>query len=179
MKLNKLFILLCMVSCVPMACGQSPKGKKNTKSAVPSATVDYTQIGASLPAMKIYTIEGQRLTENDLKGEGNLIVMLFNPTCGHCEDQVLLLKEHRDKIQNHKLVLLAADNMVAHLGYFQQITGTAEMKEMILGVDSAAYIEQTFLQTTLPQLNVYNKDRKLVHIFQGLTPIDSLKSYLD
>lgn len=177
--MKNLLTLLCIIACVPMACGQPAKGKKKIKEETHAAPVDYKKIGAPLPPLHIYTRDGLHLTEKDLAGDGYLILMLFNPTCDHCEEQTRLFKEHLSAFKKTRLALLAAGSMVPHLGYFSQITQTADVPELIIGVDSADYIDQTFQQVTLPQINVYNSERKLVDVFLGSTPLDSLQKYIE
>jgi hypothetical protein len=48
-----------------------------------------------------------------------------------------------------------------------------------VGIDSSGLVNQTFLYKLLPQVNVYNKERKLEKVFFSDVPIDSLKSYID
>src|SRR5690606_18851701 len=62
----------------------------------------YKEIGAPMPAIrlvvppltvnestakkgkKVATPQNQIVTEKELKNDANLLVMMFNPTCGHC-----------------------------------------------------------------------------------------------
>ena len=47
-----------------------------------------------------------------------------------------------------------------------------------MGLDSANFINSVFLYKTLPQINIYSPERKLLKIFNGDVAIDSLKRYI-
>lgn len=179
MNLRNILIVLLLCGSVFVVLAQKKKKDKQQPAGSTAATINYKEVGAPLPPLKVYTREGKYLTEADIAGNGHLIVMLFNPTCDHCEEQTVLFREHISLFKKTKLVLLAAANMVPHLGYFTNVTKTADYPAIQIGVDSSGYIDKTFRQVTLPQINVYDKDRKLTKMFFGSTPLDSLRQYLD
>jgi hypothetical protein len=49
---------------------------------------------------------------------------------------------------------------------------------MFVGADSFKVTDRLFTYQGLPQINIYNKERKLIKIFQGDIFIDSLKAYI-
>lgn len=67
---------------------------------------------------------------------------------------------------------------VADLPEFKKKTGLDHHPEFISGTDQAEAIQKLPISGMLPHVLVYDKDRKLVNIFNGNTPIDDFKQYL-
>ena len=74
---------------------------------------------------------------------------------------------------------MAAPSMIDYLEFYNNVTRYSKYPKMVVGVDSANYIGKTFMYESLPQINVYDKDRKLIKVFSGETPIEKLEPYID
>lgn len=157
---------------------------------------NFTKMGSPLPNFRIVTlpqgkvqntngtpikrvvVPAKSITQNDVKNSANLIVMVFNPTCGHCEDQTDTLAKYIYLFKKTKLVMVCAPSMGPYLEQFEKDHHTTQFPTMQIGLDSSALIRKIFLYTNLPQLNIYNKDRKLIRTFTGGAVIDSLREYI-
>ncbi len=162
-----------------------------------TTSIDYKQAGAPMPAIRLITpvftgeapvrqkkeattAETTVVTDQDLNNKANLLVMMFNPTCGHCEDQTDLFIQHISLFHNSKLVLMAGHQMLPYLEYFNNGRHVdAFPQTIIMGVDSAQFIDKTFRYESLPQINIYDHERKLMRSFTGPVGIDSLKGYIE
>lgn len=179
--LRKLSIVSCLLIIGFVAFGQKHKkqAKKATGSTVSSDKIDYKAIGSPMPHLNIYRRDGKYLNDENLKNDANLFLMLFNPTCEHCEDETILLKENIFRFKKSKIVLIAAPSMGPYLDYFVNNTKTDSFPSIQIGLDSCGYLDKVFRYETLPQINIYDKDRKLIKVFTSDTPIDSLKQYIE
>jgi thioredoxin-like negative regulator of GroEL len=181
--MQRKLLILVLVCCSVVAFAQKSKKKHHHSHTDTTANttpqVDYRIVGSPMPPVKMVTMKGKKITSNDLKSDYNLVVMLFNPTCEHCEDQTELFKKNIYLFKNTKLVMMAGAMMLPYLEYFDNNHKVTEYPNTImLGVDSSSFIEKAFMYQTLPQINVYNKDRKLVRVFNGNVPMDSLRQYI-
>ena len=177
---RKLLIVSSLVSLAFVAYGQNKKKDKALVTTNAETKVNYRELGAPLPPVRFYTQDGKYLTNQELQNDANLLLMLFNPTCDHCEDQARILKENIFLFKNSKIVLVAAPGMGPYLSYFTNNTKIDSYPTLQLALDSAQYIEKIFnYDQTLPQLHVYDKQRKLLKTFYGSNPIDSLKMYIE
>ncbi len=183
--MRKLLIITCLLSTVYIAFGQ--KKRKINKEKIPAVAaanvepklqIDYRTPGAPLPQLKLVTEDNKIITNADLANDYNLLVMTFNPTCDHCQEETIRLKENIFLFKNSKIVLIAAPVMKPHLEFFENSVKIKEFPTLQVTLDSNDYITKTFTYQTLPQINVYDKDRKLIKTFAGDTPIDSLKPYI-
>src|SRR5690606_26757857 len=114
-----------------------------------------------------------------LANDAHLIIMLFNPTCEHCEEMAIDFRKNIALFEKTNLVLVAAQGMNKWLEFFLNTTKTADFPKIQIGIDSAHLVEQVYLYKALPQINIYNKERKLEKIFFSNVPIDSLKRYIE
>ena len=169
--------------------------------------IDYKQVGAPMPPFlfmsyndttpsarkpeilaKKYT--PQQLAERtagdytfmnaaDFDNSGNLFVMMFNPTCSHCEDVTFMLEKNADLFKKTKVVLLANKMMTMYIPYFAERHQIASHPFMYIGYDSSRFIDNAYLYQALPQINIYGPDRKLIKTYAGEVPMDTLKKYID
>jgi thiol-disulfide isomerase/thioredoxin len=157
------------------------KGKKAIPEPLPPTNqleADYKSVGSPMPPLRVVAPSGQVFTDSSLKNEANLFVMMFNPTCEHCEDMTRALEKDIALFKSSALVLMATPNMGPYLEYFDKNTKYSQYPTIKVGLDSSKFIDHTFTYQSLPQINVYDKDRKLIKSFSGINTIDSLKPYI-
>lgn len=182
--LRKLLVITLLFSTVAVGYAQKKDRKKkkdkgNTEQAsTDTAKIDYKAIGAPLPPLDITTRTGEKHTEKDFKNYKNLLVMMFNPTCDHCQEETAILEKNIEQFKDTKLLLIAAPSMIDYLEFYNNVTRYSKYPEITVGVDSAGFIDKTFTYTSLPQINIYDKDRKLVKIFSGVTQFDAIESFI-
>lgn len=165
--LRNLLIIACLLSTTTVFAQGTHK------------KVNYKSIGKPLPPLRVVTMNGKVITNKDVDYHANLVVMLFNPTCEHCQDQTELLEKNIFLFKKSKLLMIAAPSMGPYLQNFITTYHTDQYPNTItVGLDSNHTIDNTFLYESLPQINIYNSDRKLIKIFTGNKPIDSLKRYI-
>lgn len=181
MQRNAILALL-LLSAVAAWAGKKEKKSSPTKSTAAKTAaadgVDYRVLGAPLPPVRLITAKGEVITNETIKNDANLFVMMFNPTCEHCEDMTRALEQNIGLFKQSNIVLLAAPGMGPYLEYFDKNTKYSQYPALKVGVDSAAFIEKTFNYEPLPQINVYDKDRKLIKWFSGISSIDKLQPYI-
>lgn len=182
--LRKLLVITLLFGTVAVGYAQKKdrKKKKNKakteQAATDTAKIDYKAVGAPLPPLEITTRTGEKLTDKDFRKHDNLLVMMFNPTCDHCQEETTILEKNIDKFANTKIVLVSAPSMIEYLEFYNNVTRYSKYPEITVGVDSAGFIDKTFTYGSLPQINIYDKDRKLVKIFTGVVQFDALEPYI-
>lgn len=189
LMLRKLLIITCLFSTVFVAFGQGKKKNKKKQATETQATIadtvkiNYKEIGAPMPPVKATIYLGksggkEMITDKDLANDANLFIMMYNPTCGHCQEETHLFEKHIYLFKQSKILLLAAPNMAEYMDFFENVTKVSEYPSIKVGLDNSGFIDKTFNFTGLPQINIYDKDRKLLKMFNSDTPLDSLKPYI-
>ena len=103
---------------------------------------------------------------------------MFNPNCSHCEDETLMLEKNSSVFNKSKIILLANPLMWEYLPNFTKTLNVFDYPVFIVGSDST-FINKVFSYASLPQINIYNKQRKLVVTLFGEVSINILKKYLE
>ncbi len=179
MRRKLLIVAVLLVSVTVGRAQHNHHEQRDDKALIATGSSEYAKPGAPLPPVKFYTYDKRYLVNEDLKPEGNLLLMLFNPTCEHCEEQAILFKNNFSLFNKSRLVFVAAPGMGPYLEYFINNTRMKDFKGIDIALDSSGYIDKTFQYVTLPQLNIYDKEGKLLKMFYGSTPLDSLKQYIN
>lgn len=201
---QKLFTAISiMLAPVLLHAQQDSKTTQNTTLA----NVDYKQEGAPMPKLlfmsyndtvagtdrelnakkypkKIYTERTDSagiytfLSNEDFRNDANIFIMMFNPTCSHCEDVTFMLEKNIDLFTKTKVVLLANSLMSIYIPDFAHRHNIAKYPNMYIGYDSSGFINNTFLYQSLPQINIYDAGHKLLKTYSGEVPMDTLKKYI-
>lgn len=181
--LRKPVTIICLLLCtVYIASGQQKKkdiSKEETGTEVVADTINYKAIGAPMPPLRMITDSGDIITGNTLQHQGNTLIMLFNPTCEHCMETARAIIKHLPDFSKTRLLLLAMPEMKTYLSFFDAMTKVTKYPEITMGVDSANSFNKMSNYGLLPQINIYDNNRKLIKVFNGDTPIDSLIQYAE
>ncbi len=118
------------------------------------------------------------VTDKELNNGANLFVMMFNPTCLHCEDATFKIEDNIKLFKKSKIVLLTGEKSKLYIPDFAQRHRIVRYPSMYIGYDSSTFIDDVFLYQTLPQLNIYNAERKLIKVYCGDVPIDTLRKFI-
>ncbi len=198
--LRKLLLPVFILGLMNATAQEAAKPTKETP-------IDYHEPGAPMPRLKLVTLdtlskiyEGRELKKinksnakkwgykpatrvvgnDDLDNNGHLFMMMFNPTCGHCEDETEMLKKNIGMFKKSRVVLVANASMKTYLPDFVKNHKTRDFyPQMTVGLDSSDFIKQIFQYGALPQINVYDRDRKLIRSYNGEVTMDSLQQYID
>ena len=179
---------------------QSASGQVKATPKTPEPPVDYHANGAPMPDILLITFDSIKtvsaghwyhkkekstgtlspklVTGKDLDNGANLLVMRFNPTCGHCEEQTDLFEKNIALFKKSNLVLIANSPMIPYMPDFIRNHHVKEYPKIVIGIDSSGYIGLTNLYSSLPQINIYGPDRKLIRAFCGEVSLDTLKQYI-
>ncbi len=192
---RNLFIICCIfIGHQAFAQNSNANVSIPPKSIKPSPNfVPEQAIGAPLPpfilvSMAQPVVSGNTVTINtkpssyttnkEVQYDANLFVMFFNPNCGHCENMTMLLEQNMSLFKKTKVLLVAAPNQRPLVPNFLKDYNISQYPSLVVGLDSLNLIGKLFLYKSLPQINIYDKERKLLKVFSGDTPIDSLKPYI-
>jgi hypothetical protein len=192
-------LIIAIVALLPLYAQAQQDSINRTKT---SSDIDYTLPGASMPFLQFMCYKDTSSSEiasakkhskkhapargtytlmagNELNNDGNLLVMIFSPECSHCKAVSSMLQQHIDLFKNAELLLITTGIMKEYIPEFVSTQKLKKYPSILVGVDSSGFVPNTFLYQPLPQINIYNKERKLIKTFTREVPIDSLRKYID
>lgn len=166
----KKIMFMVVALCLPVFASIGQKAAKEL--------VSYKKTGSAMPDIRIVTESGTQYTQANLKSQHGSMLIMFNPTCEHCIDMAKAICGNHEKFQQVPIAFMAGSNLMSYMDHFFQETKLHDCSDIMVGVDSAEAAYKMYLFQSLPQINIYDSDQKLVKIFSGDVPIDSLTYYL-
>lgn len=139
---------------------------------------DFRRIGAPLPPIKMQDRAGIEYTVTDITEGRYFFMVLFNPTCGHCVDLASLLMQHRQEFEDNTVMFIAGAEMAQYFGPFISESNWSDDAERIIGTAGDDFINSVYNFGTLPQVNIYDADQKLVKVLSGEISIEDLRPYI-
>jgi thiol-disulfide isomerase/thioredoxin len=154
--MNKLFIFIGFTIFTFSTKAQTAKeAQENPK----------VQIGAAMPDFKMRLLDSTIYETKNEKSKNNTILMLYNPGCGHCIEFTKKIIELRNStFKDYDFLLLAADNMQPYMKDFIKETGYTKKDNITLGLDMDKLTFDLFIYQGLPQLMLYDTNKKLIKI---------------
>lgn len=171
-------LALSFIVCCLHASGQ----EKGSAVKGTSAAIEYDHVGAPMPPLRLVTVDSpiRVYSTKDFDSKANLFVMMFNPLCGHCEDQAEHLVKNIGVFKRSKVIMMIDPQTQVYLPNFITAFHLKDHADVItVGVDSSGFIKNTFLYQALPQVNIYNSERRLIKTYTGGVLTDTLMQYIE
>ncbi len=113
-------------------------------------------------------------TKADLPKKKPVMVMIFNPTCEHCQHETEALTKNIEKFKDVTIVMATTypyDSMMA----FRERYHLADYDNIIVGQDVNYFLVSYYLMHSMPFLAFYDKRLNLISVFEGTMPMDKLE----
>ena len=184
-----LFFLIGLMGFVQASIGQSSLGSSSSSNGgsaasskastqTPKAKNTYekplAQPGASLPSFAFLTADEKVYYDTSLRKQTPLILVLFNPSCGHCMDVAVNMKSRIQDLLGADIVFLTGNNLLAELPSFIQQTRLHGLPNVYVGIDHSDVSKGLFEYNGIPQIMVYNKNRILLKTYYKQIEIDDI-----
>lgn len=140
--------------------------------------LSYREVGSILPSLRVIDTLKHEYSEADFSNKHHFFVFLFNPTCGHCIKMAKLVNDNKDMFRKNNVLFMAGPAMMPYLPSFYQASGLDIKGDIKVGIDSASAVDRLYQYRMLPQINIYDKDRRLIKVYYGDVALDSLKKYI-
>lgn len=132
-----------------------------------SSAQDYPE---TLPDFKVFTLEGDFFTKDDLKKDKYALFIYFNPDCGHCQTTFKTLNLKAEQIKGADVVLypISTNTVQKTTAFFDifspKINALDNIK--ILRDDDFKFADAFFVGG-YPTSYLYDKNNKLVKVYNG------------
>ncbi|HRG23811.1 MAG TPA: redoxin domain-containing protein [Chitinophagaceae bacterium] len=160
--MKKLFLFLALALLALPSFSQ-----KDSTQAPYKRFPGFPPISLLLPDGKSY------FTKADLPKDKAVLLMLFNPSCSHCQEETKQITQHIDKFSNIHIVMatpMPLDSMLA----FREKYKLANFKNITITQDNKAMMPTYFMINNLPFLAFYNRKKELIGTHEGSMSIEKL-----
>jgi hypothetical protein len=120
----------------------------------------------TIPAFTLYALDSIPFTQNVLTENNKTIIMLFNPACEHCQNQLELMLTIPEITESTNIILTSGETM-AKLKVFYDKFHLEKYPLIHIGKDYKYFFGGFYQPKTIPVLAFYNKQKQLVYFNQG------------
>ena len=152
----------------PAPAAATPESQQPAVAAQPTATI---------PDFTFYVLKsGIQFTKADLAKTGNLVFILFDPTCSHCQHEATLLGQHYDKLKDVHFYFVSMNDPALMSAFLQThakpLVGKANVE--MLYDRNADFINKFHIPSQYPAVYVYGDDHQLKEYWDGERDINEV-----
>jgi thiol-disulfide isomerase/thioredoxin len=120
----------------------------------------------ALPDFSLLSLDSVAFNQNVLVENKNTIIMLFNPGCEHCQQQMQLLLTIPEVTQSTNLILTSTETLDKIKAFYQKFQ-LDKYPRIHIGKDHKYFFGGFYQPKTIPVLAFYNAQKQLVYFNQG------------
>jgi thioredoxin-related protein len=112
-------------------------------------------------------------SKTDLKKKKPLLLMLFSPTCEHCQHETEELLKNIGAFKKVQIVMATTMDFTLMKEFYERYQ-LAKYDNIRVGRDFQTTLPSFFMISNLPYLAMYDKKGKLITTFEGAAKIEDL-----
>jgi len=117
-------------------------------------------------------------TQREIRNGFPVMIMLFSPDCEHCREQTEILVKNMEKLKNTEIIMSTFQPIYKMKDFCSQYK-LAKYPNVHVGRDVKYFFGPYYRIRYSPFIAIYNKDHKLVRVFEGGAKIDKLLEALN
>lgn len=193
-RVNLFSKLVAAAISVTVACSNSGTTTHSADQAPPVAAAEQAHTTApasqpsqqptttaepasSIPDFTFYILKsGIRFTKEDLAKTGNIVFILFDPTCSHCQHEASDIGKHYSEVKNANFYFVSMNDpalMASFLDTWAQPLVGKENVEVLYD-RGADFINKFHLPSQYPATYVYGTDGELKTYWNGERPVNEI-----
>jgi len=132
---------------------------------------------STIPDFTFYVLKsGIRFNKEDLKRDGNIIFILFDPSCSHCQHEARDLGEHYDRIKHTNIYFVSMNDPALMSTFFETFAKPLVDKDNItvLYDRNADFINNFHIPSQYPATYVYGADGQLKEHWSGTRDVNEV-----
>jgi len=132
------------------------------------------QLSPTIPPLRLLMIDGTTyFTENDLKKNKPVLIILFNPDCDHCKHETIEIIENIDQLKDVQIVMATTMTFDAMRSFYERYD-LRRFDNIHIGQDVNYSLPSFYQNNLMPYLALYDKKENLLTTFEGSRKIDDL-----
>lgn len=117
-------------------------------------------------------------TKEMLPKKKPVMLILFSPSCEHCQKETQELVDHMDQFRDITIVMATSMPFGAMLD-FRKKYGLDKFSNIIVGQDTHYFLFSFYQNRNLPLMAFYNKKKELISAVEGGLPINRIREEFD
>jgi len=160
----RIFTLLCLLALPLVSLAQDSEAPYLKQPTLPSFSI-------------LREDSVSWFTHRDLRPGAPVIIMLFSPDCDHCQEQTEIFTRNMNKLRNVEIVM-STFQPVYKIRKFCKQYDLHRYQNVHIGRDVKYFFGPFYRIKFAPLLAVYDKNHRLVTVFEGDTRVEKLLEVL-
>lgn len=141
-----------------------------SSAAAPQQPAQSQQPASVIPDFTFYILRsGIQFTKADLAKKGNLVFILFDPTCGHCQHEANHLGKHYDQVKDAHFYFVSMNDPALMSTFLEThakpLIGKANVE--LLYDKNADFINKFHIPSQYPAVYIYGNNGQLKEYWDG------------
>jgi thiol-disulfide isomerase/thioredoxin len=112
-------------------------------------------------------------TRKDIKPGKPVMIMLFSPDCEHCQEETKMILANKKQLADLQIVMVTYQPMEKMQRFYKEYK-IADNPNIYMGRDIPYFFGPFYMGRSLPFLAIYDKQQKLVRVYDGGAKIDKI-----
>ncbi|MDZ4809768.1 MAG: thioredoxin fold domain-containing protein [Bacteroidota bacterium] len=138
-----------------------------------SLQAPYKRFPSFPPAKLLLPDNVSYFTKADLPKKKPVMLMVFSPSCEHCQHETEELINNIDKFKDIQIVMTTSMPFDSMLAYREKYR-LERFKNIIVAQDTDYFLFTFYQVHNLPFLAFYDKKKELISVFEGGLPMDKI-----
>lgn len=164
-KLNLIILILVLVggtAYINLLANNEPPVQK-PEIAAPS----------SLPDFILKDIKGNAVSIHQLAGTKPTLFIYFSSTCHLCQDELGAISKRIEEFKDYNVILTTVQPIDEMIGFVNGL-GIKDKSYVHFLLDAEMEVASFYQIRSVPSIYLYNKEKKLVAEYVGITDLDLL-----
>ncbi|MEC3879853.1 peroxiredoxin family protein [Parapedobacter sp. 10938] len=162
---------------VPPATSSEQAHATASSSHQPQPPTPTAEPAVSIPDFTFYILKsGIRFTKDDLAKTGNIVFVLFDPTCSHCQQEANDIGKHYDQVKDANFYFVSMNDPALMASFLDTWAKPLVGKENVevLYDRGADFINKFHLPSQYPATYVYGAGGELKEFWNGERDVNEI-----
>jgi peroxiredoxin len=167
LKLSILIILPLAVGAMVYTTARKLRQKKQTAEQI-----------RQLPRFEFTSLNGEKITNEDLKPNTPLAFIFFSTDCDYCHYEVRELKKNIDRFNEYQIYMVCAEKR-ENISGFVKVYELDKYPQIKVLQDSARKFYDYFGATVVPSVYIYDRNSRLVKNYKGEVKMEAILNAIE
>lgn len=130
-----------------------------------------------MPKFLFTTLSGNTFSYSDIEVSKHTLIIYFSTTCIYCEKQIENITEEYNLLQNTQIVLVATEEKKSIIDFLNKFNVKKYEPNISVVISDTEYFIETFGLWNAPSIFLYNPDKQLLFLNEGVLGVDSIISH--
>ncbi len=131
----------------------------------------------NLPNFRFWDLDSAVFEKGQMQEEKNIVIVQFHSECDLCQSEAQLFVKNQEKFKNTQ-ILWVSDEKLSTIRLFAEKYELVNMSNCKILKSNGTDFKQAFGSSGVPQIFIYDTERRLLKHFKGETKIEAILKHI-